>query len=151
MSEAEIETVRRGVEAFNRRDLSALFEVTDPKAEFIPLRSVLEGTSYRGHDGLRRFFEDTAGEWDELTIEGEEWRDLGDWVLVIGRFHARGRGSGVELHSPAAWLVSLREGRIAYLRAYSDVEEAVGESERQAFLSAEQLERAPQRPMQPSG
>ena len=131
MSQTEVEIVRAALDAYNRRDLQAVLEVIDPDAEFIPLRSVLEGTPYRGHDGMRKFFEETGEEWDELRIEGEEWRDLGDRVLVIGHFRARGRSSGVELHTPAAWLASLRDGRIVYLRAYSDVEEAVLESERQ--------------------
>ena len=128
MSERDVEVVRSGLEAFNRRDLEAVIEMTDPDAEFIPLRSLLEGTPYRGHDGVRKFFEDLAEEWDDLRIEGDEWRDLGDRVLVIGHFRARGRGSGVELHSPAAWLVSVRDGKFAYLRAYSNLDEAEREA-----------------------
>ena len=130
MSERDVEAVRAALEAFNRRDWDGVIELTDPDAEFLPLRAQLEGTPYRGHDGLRRFFADAAEEWDELKIEGEEWRDLGDRILVIGHFRARGRNSGVELHSPAAWLVSVRDGKLVYLRAYSDPEEAVLESER---------------------
>ena len=129
MLKTAIEIVRSALDAFNRRDLEELLELTDPGAEFWPLRSVLEGRPYRGHDGLREFFEDTKQEWSELTIEPEEWRDLGDTVLVIGHFHARGRSSGVELNSPAGWLVSVRDGKLAYLHAYSDPEEAVLASE----------------------
>ncbi len=36
MSEENVETVKRGVDAYNRRDVEALLEVLDPEVECTP-------------------------------------------------------------------------------------------------------------------
>ena len=43
---------------------------------------------------------------------------------AIGRQHARGGSGGVELEAPVASLYRVRDGRIATLRFFLDVDEA---------------------------
>ena len=106
-------------EVLNRRDIEAALPYIDPEVE---LHSTIiggaEGNTYRGHEGLRRWMAESDASFAELRGEVEEWRDLGDDVLQIGRVHARGRESAVELDSPMAWLVTLRGGRIVRARGY---------------------------------
>ena len=47
-------------EAFAARDEDALLEIMTPEIEFFgPTATVLnEGKCYRGHDGIRRYFQD---------------------------------------------------------------------------------------------
>jgi ketosteroid isomerase-like protein len=60
-------------------------------------------------------------DWEDYHPISEEFRDLGDGrVLVLGRFHARGRASGVEVESPAAWVSEVRGGKIFRVRIYAD-------------------------------
>ena len=50
---------RAWTEAFNRRDMEALADLASPSFELVPyLSSMIETTTYRGHDGLRKYFED---------------------------------------------------------------------------------------------
>ena len=63
--------------------------------------------------------------WAELRLEADEFRDLGEDVLMIGRLHAKGRESGVEIESPIAWLSTLRARRIVRSRGYLDPQEAL--------------------------
>jgi ketosteroid isomerase-like protein len=119
-----VATIRRGLEAFNRADIAALMEACHPDAEFVPLRAVLEGVTYRGEEGLRKFFDETSEEWSKLRIEPQEFLEAGDRVLLLGRFQARGRASGVEVDVPAAWVFDMRAGRVARLQAYTDQAEA---------------------------
>lgn len=123
--EENVEVVRRGLEAFNRRDVPALMETCDPDVEFFPLRALLEGISYHGEDGLRKFFEDMAEEWTELRVEAQEFREVGDSVLTLGLLHARGRASGIEASWPMGWVSDMREGRLLRLRTYTDQQEAL--------------------------
>lgn len=125
MPEQNVETIRQGLEAFNRADIPAIMETCDPDAEFVPLRAVLEGVTYKGEEGLRKFFAETSEEWSMLRIEPQEFRAAGDRVLFLGRFQARGRASGVEVDVPAAWVFDMRAGKVLRLQAYTDQEEAV--------------------------
>jgi ketosteroid isomerase-like protein len=101
MSQENIETVRRSVEAVNRGMVEEALEFLDPEGE---LHSAIvggtEGNVYRGHDGFRRWFADAFESFEELRTELTEFRDLSDRVLAFGRIHARGRESGLELDSP---------------------------------------------------
>jgi hypothetical protein len=97
-----------------------------PDVRFEPLRAVLEGTVYCGHAGFRRWLEDMADDWQDFEIELSGMRELeGERVLVEATVHARAKGSGVELHAPGAWLCDFSEGKLAYLRFYSEAEAAL--------------------------
>ena len=130
MSQADVETIRSGLAALNRRDVEGMVATLRPDAELVPLRAVLDGTVYRGHDGLRRWLADMAEDWDDLRIECDELRGLaGSRVLVLGRFHARGKSSGVRLDQPAAWICELSDGKVARIRFFADATAALEEAE----------------------
>lgn len=126
MRQQTIDLIARGVDAFNEGDIDGMLAPMHPDVEFQPLRGVLEGTVYRGHEGFRRWLEDMAEDWDEFHLEMGEVSEIGSsWVLVQGRVRARARASGVELDTTAAWLCKLRDGLIGSLRFYRDVDAAV--------------------------
>ena len=50
MSQANVETMRAAIEAFNRRDGEGFGAVLANDAEIVPVRATLEGTVYRGPD-----------------------------------------------------------------------------------------------------
>ena len=126
MSQADIETIRAGLAALNRRDVDGMLATLQLDAEMVPLRAVLEGTVYRGHDGLRQWLADMAEDWDDLRIDSDEVRGLdGGRVLVLGRFHARGKSSGVRLDQPAAWICELVDGKVARIRFFADAAAAL--------------------------
>ena len=127
MSLENVEVCKRGLEAIGpSRDTEAALLYIDPEIE---LHSAIiggaEGNTYRGHDGFREWMAESDATFAELQMEPEEWRDLGDEVLMIGRLHARGRESGVEIDSAIAWLLTLRDGRIVQARGYLDPKEAL--------------------------
>src|SRR5919197_3675317 len=124
MSQANVEIVRGVHEAFNRRDVDAILAVWDQDAEFRPVMSALEGAVYHGHEGLRRWMREVDQDWDVFEAHGEEYRDLGDKVLALGRWHARGRASGIVLDvQTAAWVARLRDGKVVWYRTFTDRDE----------------------------
>jgi len=126
MSRENAEVVREALDAVNRRDTEAGLPYIDPEAE---LQSAIiggaEGNTYRGHEGIRDWMAESDATFEELRVEPEEVRDLGDDVLLIGRLYARGRESGVEVDSATAWLFTLRDGKIVRARGYLNPEEAL--------------------------
>ncbi|MGH2980065.1 MAG: nuclear transport factor 2 family protein [Solirubrobacterales bacterium] len=112
--------------ATTRGDLDAMIALVREDLEFVPITAAMEGRKYVGHDGVRQFMEDLADYWEFFETIQEEWHDLGDRVVALGCWHARGRASGVEINgAPAAWVAYITDGKIARWRTYTDVEEGL--------------------------
>ena len=126
MSEENVETVRRSLEAFQRGDMEEMLSYMDPEGE---LHSAIvggaEGNVYRGHEGFRKWYADSFESFEELRNEWSEFRDLGDRVLVFGRVKARGRESGVELDSPMGWVFTVRRGKLMKAEGFLSRAEAL--------------------------
>jgi ketosteroid isomerase-like protein len=84
MSQENVELVRRGFDAFNRRDLDAYMALMDPDVEGIPRMVAIEG-DYRGYDGIDRWWKELLDVFPDFSIEVGEVRDLGDLTLAVTR------------------------------------------------------------------
>jgi ketosteroid isomerase-like protein len=126
MSRQTPDLIAEGVSAFNAGDIAGMLAPFHPEIEFQPIRAVLDGNVYRGHDGFRRWLEDMAEDWTEFDLEVIDIQEPApDRVLVHGWVHARARASGVEMHATGAWLCEMDEGLIRRLRFYKDVDTAL--------------------------
>ena len=128
MSQENVEAFKRGIEAYNRRDVEALLEVHDPDVEWHPVLQVLlggEATVYRGHDGIREFVRDLDEAFAEAHIEVSEIRDMGDRLVAIGRLHARGKASGADTESPIGYVADFKNGKAIRIRSWLDPREAL--------------------------
>lgn len=121
----DAEMVRRGIDAYNAGDVEALIELSDPEVTMVPVKALLEGGEYHGHEGVRQFLSDMDEDWQSRRIEVEEIRDAGeDAVLVLGTYNVTGR-SGTEVSYPLAWHSRYRDGKLWRLQAYSDRDTAI--------------------------
>ncbi len=113
--------VERVFEAFAKRDADALLAVMAPEIEFFgPTATALnEGKCYRGHDGIRRYFQDADALWSRLDITPSTYREVGNHVVVLGRVRAQAR-DGLELDTPAAWVWRVEGDQIVWGCAYGD-------------------------------
>jgi ketosteroid isomerase-like protein len=124
-----VETIREAVAALNRRDVEGIAASLDPDVELVPLRAVLDGSTYHGHAGLRRWLEDMREDWTQFELGLDDVRELGPGrVLVQATMRLRGQ-SGVVLNSPAAWLCDMRAGRVSRIRFYADSATALAAAE----------------------
>jgi len=112
MSQENVEIVRRGFEAWNRNDWDTLMAVFAPDVVAIAPAEWPEPEIGTGREALRDQFERLESPWEEQRIEVDDIRDLGDRVLVLFRWIARGIGSHVEVEHPAAVLDTLRDGSV---------------------------------------
>jgi ketosteroid isomerase-like protein len=100
---ANVETARAGFEAFNRRDPEAFIRDARVSADFEwrPFMAAgVEAGVYRGHDGVREWFETVDEMFETISAEVSDVRDAGERVVVLATLRARGRGSGVPVESP---------------------------------------------------
>jgi uncharacterized protein len=122
MSRDNVEVCERAHEALGiQRDVEAGLEYVHPD---IVLESAIiggaEANTYRGHDGVREWMAESDAAFEGLRVVADEFRELGNQVLMLGRVYGRGRESGVEVESPIAWLNTLRDGKIVRARGYLD-------------------------------
>ena len=123
MSRVKVDVAKRVVDAFNRRDVDGLFaELATPDFEWYLaiVRALDGGGGYRGREGIEKFAADIRENWEELQALPEEFRDLGDRVLVLGRLKGRGKGSGAPVDTPYAGILDFRGDRIWRHRVYID-------------------------------
>jgi ketosteroid isomerase-like protein len=126
MSQQNAEIVRRGIDAFNRRDVDLLADLTTPDFEWFPaLPGSLEADGYRGREGMETYFAEIRGTWEQLRVLVDDVRDLGDGALVLGRTEGRGRASGVQVDAPIGIVFDFRRGKVSRVRAHLDHGEAL--------------------------
>src|SRR5438309_150664 len=117
---AGVVIVRRAFERWANQDLPGFLELFDEACETRPHLGGLEGGVYRGHEGVRRWFNDVYSDWTEFCPELRTFDELGDSLLVEGRIRARGRVSGVELDTAIWWRCTFRDGRILCMDAFRE-------------------------------
>jgi ketosteroid isomerase-like protein len=122
---SDADVVRRAWAAFNRGDEDAIVRESHPDLVAIPFGAAMEGKSYSGHEGILEWWHnDILATWEVFEVHPEHFQEVGDKLLVTGRWKARGIESGVDLDIPAAWVIEVREGQIAYWQTYTDLGQA---------------------------
>ena len=87
---------------------------------------------YRGHEGIRRFYEGVVEAWEHYRWDVEDALSSSDAVVAMLHCVGEGRGSGLAIDWRVAWVWTVRGGRATSLRFYRDREralEAVGLSD----------------------
>jgi uncharacterized protein len=120
------EIVRRGYAALAEGGVEALMPLVPEDFEFsTPPALAAEPDTYRGHDGLRRYFDSFYEAMDEVSFEPLEFREAGDRVVVPFRLTARGRSTGLEFDQEAVAVWQVRDGLAAGLEVFPTLDEAL--------------------------
>ena len=135
---------RAGFEAVNRNDFESVIDLLHPQIEWDVSPAFPDGPVYRGHDGVRRFFRDVFNIWDEWRIEIDEVHEAGDYVVIVGSWSGRGKGSGGPSRHRGGWFWRLRAGKGVQMRFHADPQAALAE-----LRAAVERERLVRRPVAP--
>jgi ketosteroid isomerase-like protein len=128
MSRENVELVRAAWEAWERRDMDALFGFYD--AAIVWDQTGYGGSLdfagvYNGHEGVRQFFRRWLAPFENYYAQAEEFTEAGDAVVVRVRQGGRGKTSGAEVEMPPYWQVyRLKGGRAARIEVYGSRSEA---------------------------
>jgi uncharacterized protein len=126
VSQENVEVVTRLSDAFGRADLEGIAALVTEDFEWVPaISGAFGGSSYRGRAGFLKWFADLRNTFGEIRPLGEEFRDLGDRVLMLGRIDGQGKGSGVPVDAPLGWVVDFRGRLVSRIRAYLDHDDAL--------------------------
>lgn len=113
----DVDIVRTIYAAFAARDVAGVLALAAPDCE---LR--LEGTAraisrtepYRGHAGVREYFDDVERLWDKLALQADDIRVVPGSVIVLGQVD--GRLEGARIRRRAMWTWQLRAGKVVSIR-----------------------------------
>jgi ketosteroid isomerase-like protein len=125
MSAENIQVVKQLVDAFNDRDPNTFASCTTPDFEWITSMAAVEGEVFVGRDGIDTYFGRMREAWDEFQTLADEYRDLGDRVLLLGQLDGKGRISGVPVSAHLDILFDLRDGKISRMHSFLDHDEAL--------------------------
>ena len=126
MASENLEIVKRGFDAFNERGIAGIiplihsdFEATTPPS----LAS--EPDTYRGPDGIRRWFDSFEEVMDEIRWEPHRFREVGDRVVVEFTLRARGKTTGLDFGQDAVMVWEIRDGMASRLDLFQSLDEAL--------------------------
>jgi ketosteroid isomerase-like protein len=126
MSSQDVEFVRRGFEALSEGGVEALLPFIHPEFEVTtPRQFAAEPDTYRGHDGVRRYFDSFYDAMDEVRFEPSDFRDAQGRVIVPTKLIARGRTTGIETQQDVVLVWALRDGLAIRVEVYATVEAAL--------------------------
>jgi ketosteroid isomerase-like protein len=131
MSQENVERARRGLEAFNAHDTEAFVEFWHPTCEFFTVTgSRMDGTPYRGHEGIRQYMAEVEEAWTGFRFDTDEVREGKDGAVVaVGYLRGKGRESGAAVEQRMGVVWRFEGGKLRHCRAYAnpaDALEAVG-------------------------
>ena len=130
MSAADVALTRRIFQRLADEGVEAVIDNFHPDFEVTtPPDLASEPGTYRGHDGLRRWFDSFYEAMDKVDIEPTEIVDVGEGrVAVAFRLVARGRSTGIELAQEAAMLVALEDGLAVRMELAASLEQALAKA-----------------------
>jgi ketosteroid isomerase-like protein len=119
--------VEAGYGALNSGDLEAFLDLTAEDVEFTSMVAEAEGTIFRGHAGVRAWWETVRGAFEDVRWELLDVRGSGDRGVI--HFRMTGTLGGVPVEQTMWQATALRDGKViwwAFFRSEPEALEAVG-------------------------
>jgi ketosteroid isomerase-like protein len=121
-----VELVRQGFEAMAAGGVEGLLPFIHPEFEATtPPELAAEPDTYRGAEGVRRYFESFYEAMDRVEFEPERFIAVGELVVVPMTLRARGRTTGIETEQRLVQIWELEDGRAIRVRVFATLEEAM--------------------------
>jgi ketosteroid isomerase-like protein len=121
-----VELAHRTYAALNGRDLDAFLALMDPEVELKTRFMEMEGEDYfRGHSGVREWWERLLAVFPDFRAEVVELRDGGDRMVASVRVQAHGLDSGAPIDQVIWQAVTVRDGAVTWWRNFGTEAEAL--------------------------
>ena len=111
MSQENVEIVRRFSKAWGDQ-LPGPNELMDREIEYVNPAGAVEPGVRQGRAAFAKAVEAVFDGWETWQMEPERFTAAGDHVVVVLRYRARGRGSGVPIEGQESALWTLRDRKV---------------------------------------
>jgi uncharacterized protein len=133
MSQDHVELVRSAFQSFSAEDIDAALSFCSPDVVWYTTDRWLDGSAYRGYDGMRSLAAALPGHLEDFRFEVHEIRDAQDRVIACVDMVGRINDSEAEVSQRLGFVVSgFRDGTFREVRSFpswSEALEAVGLAE----------------------
>jgi len=126
MNEINADLVRERFAPMREGDVEALLTLIHPDFEVTtPPGLAAEPDTYRGPEGIRRYFDSFYEIMDRVSFEPHDFIGVGERVVVPVTLRARGRTTGIETTQKLVQVWELRDGKAYRIEVYATLEEAM--------------------------
>ena len=126
MNETNVELVRERFAPMRDGDVEALLPLIHPDFEVTtPPGLAAEPDTYRGPEGIRRYFDSFYEIMDRVSFEPHDFIGVGERVVVPVTLRARGRTTGIETTQKLVQVWELRDEKAYRIEVYATLEEAM--------------------------
>jgi uncharacterized protein len=130
VSRENLEIVQRAVDAFNDRGVEGVITYIHPEFEATtPPNLASEPDTYRGHDGVRRWFDSFYEVMDEIRWDPHGFHEVGETVVVEFTLRARGKTTGLDFGQNAVMVWRFRDDKAIRIELFETLDEAVAAAE----------------------
>jgi ketosteroid isomerase-like protein len=134
-----LERFKEGFECWNGGELDLMQDMYAKDGE-VDLSAVFTDTRpYRGHESMRRLWDETWETWEGVRMDPLEVFDVGGGRFVVDvRLWGKGKRSGIEIDQRFAYLYTLREGdeKIVRCQLFPTVQAAIDVGTTQASAAS---------------
>src|SRR5262249_10193156 len=110
---------------FNAGGVEGIIPFVHPEFEATtPPNLASEPDTYRGYDGIRRWFDSFYEVMDEIRWDAHSFQEAGEMVIVVFTLRARGKTTGLDFGQDAVMLWELRDGKAIRLELFATLGEA---------------------------
>ncbi len=117
--------MQAATERLNNADFAGFAELLDAEVVICPDPSWPEPGPFVGREAMMGFVRDWTASWERVQLEVEGLEQRGDWIVSRCRWLATGKASGAATTVPFTFLIQVREGRLALIKAFFDHDEAM--------------------------
>ena len=112
MSQQDVQTIREGYEAFNRKDIPGVLQRFDPQIEWHEPGGgrAPAGVFHSGQTVADKVFSLVPENFDDFSADAEQFIDSSEHVVVVGHFRGRAK-SGTVLDAPFVHVWKMRNGK----------------------------------------
>jgi ketosteroid isomerase-like protein len=126
VSSDNLEIVKRGFDAFNERGIEGIIPLVHPDFEATtPPTLASEPDTYRGPDGIRRWFDSFDEVMEEIRWEPHGFQEVGDLVVVEFTLRARGKTTGLDFGQDAVMVWEIQDRKASRLELFQTLDEAL--------------------------
>lgn len=127
VAQADIEVVREQFEAVNERDFERAMDLyaDDVVLEVHPGFGIETGT-FEGKEAVGEWFSQWFRAFDaDFRFEIDEAREIGSAIYLHANYRGVGRSSGAAVHSDAAYLYEVRNGKVVRAQIFGTRDDAL--------------------------
>jgi ketosteroid isomerase-like protein len=130
MSRENVEIVRNAFQTFGAEGIDAALSFFSPDVVWYPIDRWLDGSAYRGHDGMRSLGEAFSENFDDFRYDVHDIRDAQDRVVALVDMTGRIKHSESEVSQRRGFVISRfdggRFGEVRTFPSWPEALEAVG-------------------------